>query len=290
MTMLHIGCHLSCSNGYLAMGNQALSIGADTFQFFTRNPRGGSVKPFDQADADALNALMQEHHFAPVLAMLGVIWCIARWRNQIRASRHEEKLRYILAFALIICDMSYYWRLVGAPWLQPGPVENLPIGVCGWAVIFSSFMLVGKSQSLFDISYFWLLSGSLFALITPTPLTFTGPTRFRYYQFWGEHTLGYVAIFYMIFVHKMRPDKKSFIRSYVGMVILAIIAYFTNNMLGPGANYLFMAKPESTPSILDILPPNFALRLLIMASAITLLFVISYLPWYIIDRKNAKKQ
>ena len=66
--MLHIGCHLSCSNGYLAMGKQALSIGADTFQFFTRNPRGGSVKPFDQADADALNALMQAHHFAPVLA------------------------------------------------------------------------------------------------------------------------------------------------------------------------------------------------------------------------------
>lgn len=66
--MLHIGCHLSCSNGYLAMGKQALSIGADTFQFFTRNPRGGSVKPFDQADADALNVLMQENSFAPVLA------------------------------------------------------------------------------------------------------------------------------------------------------------------------------------------------------------------------------
>jgi len=66
--MLHIGCHLSCSNGYLAMGRQALSIGADTFQFFTRNPRGGSVKPFDEQDAQALNALMQEHGFAPVLA------------------------------------------------------------------------------------------------------------------------------------------------------------------------------------------------------------------------------
>ena len=66
--MLHIGCHLSCSNGYLAMGKQALALGADTFQFFTRNPRGGSVKPFDEADANALNALMEEHHFAPILA------------------------------------------------------------------------------------------------------------------------------------------------------------------------------------------------------------------------------
>ena len=66
--MLHIGCHLSCSGGYLAMGRQALSLGADTFQFFTRNPRGGSVKPFDAEDAAALFALMREHDFAPVVA------------------------------------------------------------------------------------------------------------------------------------------------------------------------------------------------------------------------------
>ena len=66
--MLHIGCHLSCASGYLAMGRQALEIGADTFQFFTRNPRGGSVKPFDAEDAQALNRLMAEHGFAPVLA------------------------------------------------------------------------------------------------------------------------------------------------------------------------------------------------------------------------------
>ncbi|MBQ7887033.1 MAG: deoxyribonuclease IV [Clostridia bacterium] len=66
--MLNIGCHLSCSNGYLAMGRQAVEIGANTFQFFTRNPRGGSVKPFDRADAQALNAFMKEHDFAPILA------------------------------------------------------------------------------------------------------------------------------------------------------------------------------------------------------------------------------
>ena len=66
--MLHIGCHLSCSDGYLAMGRQALSIGADTFQFFTRNPRGGSVKAFDAQDAQALCDFLAEHSFAPILA------------------------------------------------------------------------------------------------------------------------------------------------------------------------------------------------------------------------------
>ena len=174
------------------------------------------------------------------------------------------------------------------PSLGPNPIDHLPITVCGWAVVFCSYMVVGKSQTLFDISYFWLLSGSLFALITPTVISYTGPTRFRYYQFWAEHLLGYVAIFYMIFIHKMRPRVKSAVKSYVALLILAVIAYYSNLLLGPGANYLFMARPEETPSVLDILPTNFALRTAIMLSVITLMFFLAYLPWYIKDRKAKK--
>ena len=66
--MLHIGCHLSSSKGFLAMGKTALSIKADTFQFFTRNPRGGKAKAVNPEDAAALVALCQEHNFAPLLA------------------------------------------------------------------------------------------------------------------------------------------------------------------------------------------------------------------------------
>ena len=50
------------------MGKEALSIGADTFQFFTRNPRGGSAKTWDPADASSLRELMKENRFAPILA------------------------------------------------------------------------------------------------------------------------------------------------------------------------------------------------------------------------------
>ena len=66
--MLHIGCHLSSSRGFLAMGRQALELGADTFQFFTRNPRGSRAKELDPADAWALMALLSEHRFAPIIA------------------------------------------------------------------------------------------------------------------------------------------------------------------------------------------------------------------------------
>ena len=66
--MLHIGCHLSSSKGFAAMGRQALELGADTFQFFTRNPRGSRAKELDAADAAALAALLREHRFAPIIA------------------------------------------------------------------------------------------------------------------------------------------------------------------------------------------------------------------------------
>lgn len=66
--MLHIGCHLSASGGYRRMAEEALSIGADTFQFFTRNPRGGASKPLDPDDMAACAAICREHHFAPLVA------------------------------------------------------------------------------------------------------------------------------------------------------------------------------------------------------------------------------
>ena len=186
---------------------------------------------------------------------------------------------------MIISEMSYYWRLVGMPVLQPNPVDHLPIAVCGWAAILGSYLMVGKNQTLFDIIYFWLFAGSIFAIITPAVITYCGPTRFRYYQFWAEHLIIFVGIFYMIFVHRMRPYVKSIFKSYGALLIMVVIAYNVNQLIGPGANYLFMAKPETTPSILDILPSNFILRTTIMMSAITALYGVAYLPWYLKDKK-----
>lgn len=65
---LNIGCHLSSSKGYLSMGITAVSIGADTFQFFTRNPRGAKAKAIDLEDAKAFLAYAGEHGIRRILA------------------------------------------------------------------------------------------------------------------------------------------------------------------------------------------------------------------------------
>ena len=65
---LFIGCHLSAAKGWEAMGKDALSIGATTFAFFTRNPRGGNAKALDEADVAKLMDLLETHHFGPLVA------------------------------------------------------------------------------------------------------------------------------------------------------------------------------------------------------------------------------
>lgn len=66
--MLYIGCHLGSSKGYENMGKEALSIGANTFQFFTRNPRGGAAKAIDEKDINRFLKLAEENHFGKIVA------------------------------------------------------------------------------------------------------------------------------------------------------------------------------------------------------------------------------
>lgn len=66
--MLIVGCHLSSSRGFLHMGKEAVSVGANTFQFFTRNPRGGKAKTLDFEDIRAYQEYAAEHGFPVILA------------------------------------------------------------------------------------------------------------------------------------------------------------------------------------------------------------------------------
>lgn len=66
--MGYFGCHLSASGGNAAMVKTALSIGANTFAFFTRNPRGSKAKPEDPADAAKAAAMLEENHFGKLVA------------------------------------------------------------------------------------------------------------------------------------------------------------------------------------------------------------------------------
>ncbi len=79
-----IGCHLSASAGYLAMAKTAVDIGANTFQFFTRNPRGGAAKPIDPNDIEAFLQFSKENSIGPILAHASYTMNLCAAENRIR--------------------------------------------------------------------------------------------------------------------------------------------------------------------------------------------------------------
>ena len=87
--MLHIGCHLSAAKGYLAMGQEAIAMKADTFAFFTRNPRGGSAKDIDPGDVKAFLALAREHQFAKLVAHAPYTMNLCAAKENVRTFANE---------------------------------------------------------------------------------------------------------------------------------------------------------------------------------------------------------
>lgn len=91
-----IGCHLSSAGGYLAMAQTAVSIGANVFQFFTRNPRGGAAKPIDKGDVAAFLEFVKAHSIGPILAHAPYT---------LNAAAQEERIRQF-AFEVMSDDLK----------------------------------------------------------------------------------------------------------------------------------------------------------------------------------------
>ncbi|MBO5303698.1 MAG: deoxyribonuclease IV [Lachnospiraceae bacterium] len=87
--MIYIGSHISAAKGYAAMGKQALKLGADTFAFFTRNPRGGKAKAIDEKDVENFLKIAKEHHFGRLVAHAPYTMNACAAKEDIRAFAKE---------------------------------------------------------------------------------------------------------------------------------------------------------------------------------------------------------
>lgn len=224
-------------------------------------------------------------HFAPIAVTIVAIILTWRWRERIRAWKHEETARFWFVFVMIMVGMSYYWRL-----LYVGPqdvtshtfMDRLPLQVCEWTLMICSFMMLKKSPLLFDITYFLTMCFSLLPLVFPAVISNAGPTYYRYYQFWGEHLLPIYGMFYMMFVHKMRPHPRGIVWAMGMLLLLAIPALYLNQAFEK-ANYLYL-KP-SAYEMISFLPNNLFALIALYLVVLPLIMGLDWLVWKFFFKK-----
>ncbi|ERJ12586.1 Integral membrane protein [Haloplasma contractile SSD-17B] len=243
-------------------------------------------------------------HLVPLIIMLIIILILYKYRMKIQQYKHEKIVRYVIAAVIILTQMSYGWNnayigeqmreslnKVQAP-IQASIQKDLPLSLCGIAMVLAGIMLFINSKKLFDVLYFWVFCGSSLALFLPSALKVSnydydfGPTRFRYYQFFIGHIGIVLIIMYMIVVLGHKINKQSLIRSFLWLNVFAISTLFINYALG--SNYLFLVDPDKTG--ITFFPKQDILTLITFETVALVFFLLAFLPWYYKEKHIVKNK
>ena len=128
---------------------------------------------------------------------------------------------------------------------------HLPLHLCRFANLLLPFVMLRRNEFLFQILFYWGLSGMFQAIITPDIVQ--DFPHFHYFRFFIGHHLMIVALMYIIIVYKMKPTIEGLKNSFFGLNLFLVIAFLANILLD--ANYFWIMEKPPTGSLLDYMGP-----------------------------------
>lgn len=232
-------------------------------------------------------------YFLPIILLITSIILTYIFREKIKNFKYEKSIRYILAFIMMIVEMSYFWRLLYAGNPSGGNLLGyFPVQVCSISAILTVFFLPSQNKHLFDYLSYVTLTFGLIPFFTPAVIVRTGMGYYRYYQYYLEHMIPIYSVFYVMFIKEYKMSIKNIWKPFLLLVPFGIIAIILNNNID-GANYFYLGTNTEGDSLANIMPSNIFLRSMIYAFVAITLFLtligIYYLVNYLKD-KNKKEE
>ena len=152
---------------------------------------------------------------------------------------------------------------------------------------FAVFMVLTENKHCFDIDVVVCLTLGIPPLLLPAVIQRTGPTYYRYYQYWMEHLLPIYAVFYMMFVKGYRYDIKTVYKPFLFLVVLSILSMIANHFI-PDGSYMYLQGDDLGEGLAKILPANQFLRFAVFAPLTLALFGLEYLVFFLIRRAKSR--
>ncbi|MFP4847265.1 TIGR02206 family membrane protein [Winogradskyella sp. PE311] len=161
---------------------------------------------------------------------------------------------------------------------------DLPLYLCSLMALLLPVFTYYRKYWMFEILVFWIIGGTLQAVITPDIKD--GFPSFDYFRYWIAHLGLLVVIFYFVFVFKMKPKLKSVFKSFFALQLYVILMIILNYVLD--ANYFYLNEKPKSASLLDYFG-EWPYYILVAQLIIIPLFLIIYLPFYLSERKSLSK-
>lgn len=185
---------------------------------------------------------------------------------------------YLLAGMLVINEIGgWIYRAVTVQSFSVFLQRHLPLHICGVVVFVVVFALVYRNQTLYEISYFWGLVGTLNAIITPQ--LWVGFPNYRFFQYFIVHSGIVVSILFATWGLRMRPTLKGLLRSFLLVNFYMVVIAGVN--LSLKANYMFICEPPDTKSPFFFAPWPWYIPILDGVALVFFFFV--YSPFLIGD-------
>lgn len=216
-------------------------------------------------------------HLIGILFVVLLVFIIINFKEYM--IKNDKKIRYIMAFVMLSQQLALYtWYLTSGVFSFS---ESLPLYTCRIAILLMVVMLIKPKQWIFDITYFWGMLGALIALITPDTSTFSFP-HLMFVQYFVGHGFLLASIVYMLTIKSYTINFSS-LRRVCRVTLAYIICIIPINFLVDG-NYSYMRFKPSTKTLLDLFPP-FPGYVPIIIAIVFALFLVTYLPFYIKEKK-----
>ena len=211
------------------------------------------------------------------LALLAplVLWHVHRRMRSHRFAVNAARAIAVLLLALYSAELSVKWSEGGLIFR-----EALPMQLCDWALFAVAGALLWRSQTMFELGYFWGLCGTLQALFTPA-IAHDLPW-WKHAGFFLAHAGIVAGVLVLLLVARMRP--RSLWRVVLWSEIYLAAALAVNALTA--ANYGFLSHRPETPSMLDLFAQHRWLYVAEINAVALVCFATIYLPWLIADRRR----
>jgi hypothetical integral membrane protein (TIGR02206 family) len=222
--------------------------------------------------------ILSLEHIIPVGLAVVIAVILIRYASTISPERQQQLIHYIAVFISISVIAFHMYMMITTHYDFR---TDLPLYLCSLLGILIPIFTYYRKYWIFEILVFWIIAGTLQAVITPDIAV--GFPSMDYFRYWIVHLGLLIVIFYAIFVFRLKPKLKSVFKSFLALQLYVVIMIVINYLLD--ANYFYLnAKPKSA-SVLDYFG-EWPYYIIVVQLIIIPLFLIIYLPFYISEERK----
>jgi hypothetical integral membrane protein (TIGR02206 family) len=204
----------------------------------------------------------------------------------VRASQcltDQQNLLLTRSASIFLCLAVVFWTAIHISYGRFNAAENLPLSICNLFSLIAPLLFWQPNPRRFEIIYFFVLSGTLQAIITPDPDG--GYPSYGFFKYWIVHCGLVVVVIHHLLAFKLYPGAQGILRTFVWLNIYILCLIPINLWLD--GNYFYMMNKPPNPSLLDFFGP-WPIYIVVTEAVAMGFFALAYLPIYIARKNNPK--